>query len=393
MRKSHEIGRQSAALPPWVENIQSEIENFPYQPLRKSAHITVTEAAAHIGAGCTGAAFNVLPFSADELDDFAPMLQSIHTTRPFLDLLVRTIGREPLAGVCAGWNRDAMITGNLHEGRWLDSDHGDFSATYPAELYEIGIPPAYSMEAADVVMLKGDAVYAFSEEELKNILAGAVYMDGKCLANLRDIGMSGFTGFESGDTFDRDCIELFTPHRLNGEIKGRQRDVRQSFWREQAVEIIPHAKNAEILSSMVDYEGSQVAPACMGLFENSLGGRICVSGYAPWTFLQSGSKSYQMKSVFRWLSKDTLPAYIGSYNKICIWARRATGNSAKIVLLNASHDVAKDVHLKVLSDGSSACLTDVNLERQVIIPSGKDAGYSVFEIPRLNAWQIYLFEA
>ncbi|MBP5622490.1 MAG: hypothetical protein J6X44_10785, partial [Thermoguttaceae bacterium] len=42
--KSHEIGRQVSLLPPEVVVIQSEIENFPYQLLMKSANVTTLEA-------------------------------------------------------------------------------------------------------------------------------------------------------------------------------------------------------------------------------------------------------------------------------------------------------------------------------------------------------------
>lgn len=58
--KSHDIGRQVSVLPEEVISIQSEIENFPYQRLKKAANIVVLEACSHIAAGCTGAAFNVL---------------------------------------------------------------------------------------------------------------------------------------------------------------------------------------------------------------------------------------------------------------------------------------------------------------------------------------------
>ena len=43
--KSHDVGRQVSVLPPGVISIQSEIENFPYQLLKKSACATVLEAA------------------------------------------------------------------------------------------------------------------------------------------------------------------------------------------------------------------------------------------------------------------------------------------------------------------------------------------------------------
>jgi hypothetical protein len=51
--KAHDVGRQVAALPPEVTVIQSELENFPYQRLRKAAHTTVVEASAHMAAGTT----------------------------------------------------------------------------------------------------------------------------------------------------------------------------------------------------------------------------------------------------------------------------------------------------------------------------------------------------
>ena len=71
VQKSHEIGRQVSLLPEHVSIIQSEIENFPYQPFRKASHVTAVEAACHIAAGCTGAAFNVLAFD-EPMDEFEP---------------------------------------------------------------------------------------------------------------------------------------------------------------------------------------------------------------------------------------------------------------------------------------------------------------------------------
>ena len=87
--KSHDIGRQVAMLPPRVRSIQSEIENFPYQRLKKAAHITVLEAASHMGAGCSGAAFNVLSGNDEPLDEFEPLVARILQMRPFYDLMAK----------------------------------------------------------------------------------------------------------------------------------------------------------------------------------------------------------------------------------------------------------------------------------------------------------------
>ena len=72
--KAHDVGRQVSQLPPDVQVIQSEIENFPYDRLRKSVETTVLEAAAHMAAGATGTAFNVLSQRPDPLEEYELML-------------------------------------------------------------------------------------------------------------------------------------------------------------------------------------------------------------------------------------------------------------------------------------------------------------------------------
>jgi hypothetical protein len=104
--KSHAIGRQASLLPDGVVSIQSEIENFPYQRLRKAAHTTAIEAASHIAAGCTGAAFNVLSMYDEPLGEYEPLMSTLCRTRPFFDLLVHELGRAKPKGIYTGWNKD-----------------------------------------------------------------------------------------------------------------------------------------------------------------------------------------------------------------------------------------------------------------------------------------------
>ena len=75
--KAHAIGRQASALPARVTVIQSEIENFPYQRLKKSVRTTMLEAAAHVAAGATGIAFNVLSQEEEPLDEYRPFLDAV----------------------------------------------------------------------------------------------------------------------------------------------------------------------------------------------------------------------------------------------------------------------------------------------------------------------------
>ncbi len=77
------------------------------------------EAAAYIAAGCTGAAYNVLSFYDEPLDEYVPLAEKLQEVRPFLDLMVKHFGRTPLTGINAYWNRNSEIAVNPEEGNWL----------------------------------------------------------------------------------------------------------------------------------------------------------------------------------------------------------------------------------------------------------------------------------
>ena len=138
--KAHAVGRQVAALPTDVRVIQSELENFPYQRLRKSETITATEAAAHMAAGCTGTAFNVLTMYRDPLDEYAPLYRRIARSRPFFRALAAATGRSASGGVWPAWHRDSYVTVNP-EGKWFGG--GRMPLSEPYVLAELGIPLCY----------------------------------------------------------------------------------------------------------------------------------------------------------------------------------------------------------------------------------------------------------
>ncbi|MEO2048855.1 MAG: hypothetical protein ABGX16_20045 [Pirellulales bacterium] len=131
---------------------------------------------------------------------------------------------------------------------------------------------------------------------------------------------------------------------------GRQRDGRQSFYRQVAGILKPLDPKAETVAKVVDYSDTEFAPCVIGVFENRLGGRICVARYYPWTFLHNLSKSNQMKSIMRWLSKDQLPGYIASYHKIDLWIRQPQKGRVTLAMTNSSFDTAEEVVLLLLTD-------------------------------------------
>jgi len=389
--KSHDIGRQVSLLPQSIRSIQSEIENFPYQRLKKAADIVVLEAASHMAAGCTGAAFNVLSMYDEPLTEYEPLVAALLQARPFFDLLARSLGRTPLSGVHTFWNKNTFATAHLTGGSWFDG-----AALLPQhEIYDIGLPAAYSSSTASVVLLAKNSLYAMNREEIKALLSRGLYMDAETLQHLNDMGFAELTGFRAVQSDKMDRIEKFTDHPLNGAFAGRERDNRQSFlgWNVPATHLEKTDDHAQVLSSLIDYSGRTVAGCTLGIFENRLGGRICVAGYYPWTFLQNLSKSSQMKSVFRWLSRDELPAYAASFHKVNLWFRRMGDNAWALTCTNASFDAAEDLVLMVRTRVRTAVCYDMQCRKTILHSSGADGEYQRFLLPRVQAWKMCLLVA
>lgn len=384
--KSHDIGRQVSVLPTSIVSIQSEIENYTYQRLKKSAHITALEAASHIAAGCTGAAFNVLPMSNEPLGQYEPLIAKLHSIRPFYDLMTLHLGRKKIEGVSSFWNKNSFSTVNLLDGNWFSG--GVDLAGY--EIDEIGLPTSYAADKARVIKLKKRDVAGLSQKEVEGLLSGGVYMDAEALTELNRRGYGELTGFKVLDVISRDRTERLNDHPLNQGYVGTERDNRQAVYKGEAYTLEKTNQKAEVLSGLVDYAKQLVSECTMGIFENKLGGRICVAGYYPWNAVHTQSKSSQMKAVFRWLSKNTLPGYIDSYHKANLWVREPSGGNISLAFTNASFDGARDIKLKLRTDAEMVKVFDMKCEETVLRSSKQDGPYREFIVPFVEPWQMVL---
>jgi hypothetical protein len=383
--KSHDIGRQVSVLPPNITVIQSEIENFPYQRLKKAASITALEAASHIAAGCTGAAFNVLSFYDEPLDEYEPLLQKLKNTRLFLDRLAATFARNPLEGASVVWDENSLAAQRLPSGDWPGG-----SPVIRPEQYETGIPACYDYRNAAVAMLTENNIYTLDDEAIRKLLSGGVYMDVPALEQLNRLGYGALTGFRVSDTSMKDRIEQFTDHPVNGHFGRRRRDNRQSFYKEAAYGIGATQPNTDTLACLVGYSGKKQTDITLGLFENDLGGRVCVSGYYPWNYMGSQSKSAQIKSIFRWLSKDRLPGYVASFHKANCWIRSTGTGKLAMAVTNSSFDpaVAPEIMLRV--NGDEIIIYDMRNKSERIRSSGSDGIYKKFVLPEIAPWEMVL---
>ncbi len=385
--KAHAMGRQTALLPESVVSIQSELESFPYQRLRKSTQATVLEAACYIAGGCTGTAFNVLSMYDEPLDEYHALVARLAKTRPFLDLLAREFGRSRPAGLYTGWVKDTWASYGP-DGNWLSNGNFGEGVSNCNEILTTGIPAAYSAAQARVTALKGESVLALTKGEILAALSGGVYMDGTALTRLNELGYGDLTGFSVESVRHEDCIEEFVAHPLNATFEGRRRNGRQSFWKCPCYCLNRTNEKAEVLSRVVDYTYAETAPCCMGVFENRLGGRVYVAGYYPWEQLQNLSQASRLKSVMRWLSKDTLPGYVESFHRINLWVREPEEGRLAIALMNAYLDPTEDLALLLLTEQDEARVVNMAGGEVTVRASGQDGPYKRFVLPKVGAWDM-----
>jgi hypothetical protein len=379
--KSHDIGRQVSVLPESVSQIQSEMENFPYQLYRKTPATTVFEAAAHIGAGCTGAAYNVLSESDVGFFENSLMIKRLQKARPFLDFLASAVGRSPPEGIYTGWN----VNSQLAAGVGADWFYGGLDNAFAGQFLQLGVPAAYSGDRSSVTLLSGNGVYAHDREGILGLLSKGVYLDASAVQALTALGFGEYLGFKIGPLHGIDCSELLLADTLNTGFENVRRDARQSFYPYAAASLEPLSKEARALCRMIDYGGATVADCCMGVYENTLGGRICVAGYYPWSFLSGYTKSTQVKRIIRWLSKEILPGFIGSYHKMNMWARKTTTGEPAFILANSSLMEAEGLELYIRTKEKRLFFTGMDNKSLEVYAKGIDGEYTIFSLPQINA--------
>jgi len=389
-RQTLAIGRHVGFIPDDVVDIQTEIEHWPYEPLSVNASITVLQTAAFIAAGSTGAAYNILKVHDEPFEEFEPMVRELTRGRPFYDLLVRTLDRRHPKGIFPGWNRFSMVGDNLAGGPWGEGGSNKAISENPLQIFGMGLPPAFTVDDANVTLLSGDLVLSLEQNDIERILAGGVYLDGTALTRLNELGFASLTGFTVDAWVEKNCAEIMSDHPLNGATVGRRRDCIQSFWPNPCAVLSGLDSGSQILARKIERSGVMPSFACMGAFENRLGGRVVVAGYSPWTYLQSKAKTIQIKKLFRWLSRDTLPGYVESFHNMLVWIRELGDGRMAAVLVNTSQDPATDVTLLLRTAASTATTTSMDMKETKLESVSSEGGYSGFVIPSMHPWQILL---
>jgi hypothetical protein len=345
VRKAFSIALQNgAARGPNLGPVQSELESFPHQRATKSTHMTVFEASCYIAAGCNGTAFNILGGRSEALADFAPLAAGIAASRPFWRALAEACGDMPCVGYWPANAPDHEARRLVGEAGWPSG--GDEGALYrTAALGDMGLPLADSPGAARGVALSGSQAAGYSADDLREVLSGAVILDGEALAWIERQGLTALVGVRRATQLGGHTLEEYTRDPLNGPLGGRYRDARIAFFPGGASwELEPLADDVRILSRSWTFADGPGEP-CATLFANDLGGRVATLAYAPWLNNLQRAFRWTVNAAAAWTTRGAVPCQVLHPARVVPFLRLEDGN---LVLALANCSFEDITHLDLL---------------------------------------------
>jgi hypothetical protein len=353
LNKVLECGRQISAVPEAIKDIQYEVENFPYQKLSKSLHSLIVECTASLMTGMNGIAFNVI-----HGDNKTEIMEEIKKYRPLWKTIDDVSEDYGNTGLYPALSRNFEARSSAEN--WLESEAKNV-VTKSYILNEIGIPLTMDPDLACGTILVGRMAEGYTKEELKLMLSKGVLMDGKALQIIWDNGLGEYCGVRIGNTYESGISEQMTRHTLNGRGGGSVRDICISFsgWEDddRTCHVFePIDEDVQIISELVTLTKENLERENLGptftVYENSLGGRVAVHGYAPWSILHSKQIREQYMNVCDWISNGKLPVRIEKCLMVIPFIKVSEdGKHFILMLVNGSLDATGDFDVEIRVPG------------------------------------------
>ena len=335
--KSWDTSRQTLLYPAQVRDRRYELETYPDGILIKDPQTYVNEIAiALVSSGCNGA--DIRSLGASPPEEYLPVLTHIGEARPYLETVLQYAAGTEAIGLWPSWSRNMLADRRVLSGEtWLPDDPWQYplpmNLNLPILLAEIGIP--MSMRDADIgTILSGRTAESLSDESLQAILCGGVLMDAVALQIVNERGFNKLTGVRIDQTF----ADYFSARMTADSLNGRFANSRMAWLAPYPKEfpnstLLASEQGVRWLTNLEDNSERHVKGPCMSAFENSKGGRVVVSAFIPWWYLNRANRRYQLLQVADWLSKGSLPLRIEEPIPLTPYVRLNKEGTKGIVLL------------------------------------------------------------
>ena len=318
--------------------IVSEVENWPHTRYTKSLKITELQMKLHALAGADKISMNIFDFMGTPYRQEIKMVQLIHDNKQQLCDIQRYRKNKQLEGIGLLWYPGQVEklpekTGTMDD--LMIVRH--FDTLFPM----LGIPTCF--KESQVNFLSGVNAKCCGKEKLAELLKKGLILDAESARYLCELGLGEYIGCtDTGKNLACPSAEILLGKTYHGEFAD---NLLPTDWvrLEYAGEKIPlfhYAPQCKVLSKYVDKEKKYIGDG-IALFENNLGGRICIipSYIGAWQFAYR-SRSWQMKEIVSWLYRGEAPVLLeDSTNVVPFYYENDT--EGLLALLNSGLDVQK----------------------------------------------------
>ncbi len=378
LTKAFSTAQQAYEYPETVTDVQYELENFPYETWQKSARIAVAELALAAAEGMNGA-----------------LLNNSHPYRSLCgqERLYETIASQRLAWrdyleAGRGWKAAGLYPAfslrydqlrTLEEGESFfttleRSPKHDVTRAYP--LAELGVPITMQASGAWGVILTGNLSQGYTDEELTDFFRGAVLVSGDAVQELERRGFGKYLGVRYAGKGGLGLVEEPEPaDPVNRDLPDlANRDVHPAFFGGEAVWFEATDPSTRVVSYMRGQVKDRLGIAT-SLYENELGGRVCVMGYAPFLRPDDLARYRQLDGILEYLAGEKRSAKLVTPGKTAFFVREGE-SGVETAVMNLTLDVTERTEVAVRGDAEGYFCTP---EGKIPAAGRPEADWTVFD--------------
>lgn len=325
--------------PPEAE-VAPEVENFPFTVWSKSDAQTWSEMALCMFYGSDALLLDLFPVSGNPADQEPRIGQLLDRSRPALEWISSRFAKDlRTRGIGAPWNQDAQAHVRTSVGKSM-TELNATSFESGRLLLPYGVPVSANRQEANALF--GTSAWSFSDDEVQQMLAGGLLLDGTAAAILAERGFEEQIGIEFRGWADRDtstyAVELVVSDQA--DVPGGLTFNANLHPRMAVIEPRGGAREWTTISTPT----RERVGAGIVSFENSLGGRTVVfAAPDPAGLPRSFHRQRITQSVVRFLCGGRAPFAIVTGGAYLMPIQFEADGKRFVVVYNGSPDPAKPV--------------------------------------------------
>lgn len=388
--KTMVISAANSTLPPYVTEMEAEIENLPGVAFGKSIGGIVNEGTVDLAVGCTGLTFTDVQSCHEPISYYEKIFSAIADMRPYWEKLASISKQTYRAGASIYW-------GESPEMRPLKESEPPFlwdKMLWEAEtsLIRIGVPLTYDQRGDFVYVIHRNTVDGLTDKDIEFLLGKPVLTDGESVAKLIERGFGSYFAFRCRH-IGNNTEEHFTDNPITGDLS-------RMFYNENAISskpmrrvvfdhtdertvVLGNAYNGYFLD-----DGKYLGPCSVVTeIQNGSGAKWAIFGYSLWSDIVSAAKRNQILGALdaiapmpaRILTDDTAVMYVSCNDQ---------GNTVAVTVSAASQSGAESIRIAIRNPAGHriTLMSTKNMSPNFIVEPLKD-GEIVVTIPSMIPYE------